>query len=113
VRTHLLLPEDLVEAIDRHVGKRKRSRFVEEAVREKLRREGLLSALEETAGALSAEAYPDWATSEAAARVRESHKQDDIRSDRLRRESVSPGHDSTHRPYARPFVDRGDPQGAG
>jgi len=84
VRTHLVLPEELVKRIDVMVGRRKRSRFVEEAVREKLRRETLLAALKETAGVLSAEESPDWATSEsAAAWVRESRRQDD---ERLRRQ---------------------------
>ena len=53
MRTHVVLPEELVEDVDKLVGKRRRSRFVEEAIRDKLRRDALLSALEETAGVLS------------------------------------------------------------
>lgn len=83
--THLILPEDLVKAVDATAGKGKRSRFIEEAVREKLRKENLLSALKETAGALSAEDHPEWATSEkVAAWVMESRRQSDRRIDRYR-----------------------------
>jgi metal-responsive CopG/Arc/MetJ family transcriptional regulator len=74
----------LVKDIEKLVGKRKRSRFVEDAVREKLNREKLLSALEETAGIISAAEYPDWATTEkAAAWVRESRHEDMKRLEKL------------------------------
>jgi metal-responsive CopG/Arc/MetJ family transcriptional regulator len=86
MRAHMVLPEALVKQVDAVVGKRKRSRFVEEAVREKLRREGLLAALKETAGALSEESHPEWATSEkAAAWVRESRRQDEEHAVKARR----------------------------
>ncbi len=79
MRTHVILPEDLVKAIDKEAGKGKRSRLIEEAVREKLRKENLLSALKETAGALSAEDHPHWDTPEkVAAWVRESRRQSDL-----------------------------------
>ncbi len=85
MRTHVILPEDLVNAVDAKAGKGKRSQFIEEAIREKLRKEILLSALEETAGILSAEDHPEWATSEkVAAWVRESRQQSDRRIDRYR-----------------------------
>ena len=84
MRTHMILPDDLVERIDSLVGKRKRSRFVEEAVREKLRQQALLVALEATAGKLSAEEHPEWATSEdVVAWVRESRRQSDRRLEGL------------------------------
>ena len=67
VRTHLILSEELLAEIDALVGKRRRSRFVEEAARDKLKRERLLKALRETAGILSAEDYPEWATAEGVA----------------------------------------------
>lgn len=87
MRTHVVLPEELVRAIDALVGKGKRSRFIEEAVRERLRREATVCALEETAGVLSVEAHPEWATREdVAAWVRESRKLDDTRLERPRRE---------------------------
>ncbi|PKB67021.1 MAG: hypothetical protein BZY81_05615 [SAR202 cluster bacterium Io17-Chloro-G4] len=83
---HVILPEDLVKAVDDLAGKGKRSRFVEEAVREKLRKENLLSALAETAGSLSAEDHPHWNTKEdVASWVRESRRQSDERLNRLHR----------------------------
>ena len=86
MRMHVVLPEDLVRAVDALAGKGKRSRFVEEAVREKLRIEALLSALAETAGALSAKDHPHWDTKEdVASWVRESRRQSDQRLEGLQR----------------------------
>jgi predicted transcriptional regulator len=51
VRTNLLLPEDLVEQLDRVAGPRGRSRYVAEAVRERLRREERQALLGQVAGA--------------------------------------------------------------
>ncbi len=86
MRTHVILPEDLVKAVDKEAGKGKRSKFIEEAIREKLRIDALHSALEATAGALSAKDHPHWDTPEkVAAWVRESRRQDDKRIDRYRR----------------------------
>ena len=80
MRMHVVLPEDLVKAVDALAGMGKRSRFIEDAVREKLRSEGLLSASKETAGMLSADEYPEWATREQVASwVRESRQQSDRR----------------------------------
>jgi metal-responsive CopG/Arc/MetJ family transcriptional regulator len=62
-RTHVILPTDLLEEVDRVVGSRRRSRFVEEAIRNQLRRERMAAALEETAGTLTGE-YPEWETPE-------------------------------------------------
>jgi metal-responsive CopG/Arc/MetJ family transcriptional regulator len=59
MRTHVVLPADLVEEVDRLVGARKRSRFVEEAIRSQLKRQKMDAALRETAGSLEA-AYPSW-----------------------------------------------------
>ena len=76
MRTHVILPDDLVEAVDRLVGKRQRSAFITEALRERVRREGLLRALKESAGILKEEDYPHWATPEKVARwVREIRRQ--------------------------------------
>ena len=78
MRMHVVLPEDLVKAVDALAGHGKRSRFIEEAVRDKLRKEDLLSALAETAGMLSADDHPEWATPEkVAAWVRETRQQSD------------------------------------
>lgn len=67
VRAHVLLPRPLVEAVDQLVGQRRRSRFVEEAVEEKMTRERqrqALRALKERGGVLNAADYPHWATPE-------------------------------------------------
>ena len=64
IRTHIVFPRDLVDAVDDLVGQRKRSAFVTEAVAEKLQREQLGRALAETAGSLNAEDYPEWETQE-------------------------------------------------
>ena len=86
MRTHLILPEELLREIDSLVGRRKRSRFVEKAVREKLKREKLISALEKTAGVLSPEEHPEWATLDKVAEwVKESRQRDEARLRRLSR----------------------------
>lgn len=64
MRAHIVVPEDLVREVDRVAGKRRRSRFVEEAIREKLSRQALSAALAESAGVLSPADYPEWDTPE-------------------------------------------------
>jgi len=51
VRTNLVLPEDLVAGVDEMAGPRGRSRYVAEAVARQLRRDRLMIAARETAGA--------------------------------------------------------------
>jgi hypothetical protein len=67
VRTNLLLPEDVVSALDRVAGPRGRSRYVADAVRERLHRDERLAAAREAAGAWrdhplfpTPEAVADW-----------------------------------------------------
>jgi Arc/MetJ-type ribon-helix-helix transcriptional regulator len=84
MRTHVVLPEEVVKAIDTLVGRGKRSQFIEAAAREKLRTTALLSALSETAGALSAKEHPEWATRDhVASRVREAQQQSNEHLKRL------------------------------
>jgi metal-responsive CopG/Arc/MetJ family transcriptional regulator len=64
VRTNLLLPKELVEEVDHFAGERGRSRYVAEALRARLKRDRLKEAMEQTAGVLSAEEYPEWSTPE-------------------------------------------------
>ncbi|MDP2948988.1 MAG: ribbon-helix-helix domain-containing protein [Chloroflexota bacterium] len=64
MRAHVVLPDDLVGEMDRMVGKRGRSRFVAEAVRERLRKEKLLKAIHDGAGAIDLSRHPEWATPE-------------------------------------------------
>jgi hypothetical protein len=53
VRTNLLLPKELVEEVDHFAGPRGRSRYVAEALAEKLRRDRLREVVAATAGAWS------------------------------------------------------------
>jgi hypothetical protein len=67
VRTHVLLPKDVVEEIDRSVGERRRSAFLTEAARRELRRARQRRALEELAGSLKDVDVPGWETPESTA----------------------------------------------
>ena len=66
-RAHIVMPAELVEEIDAQVGPRRRSRFVQEAVEEKLRRQRLQASLTEMAGSLADVDIPGWETPEGAA----------------------------------------------
>jgi hypothetical protein len=59
VRTHIALPRDLVQAIERIVGARRRIRFVEEAIAEKPACERQEEALRGSVGILDPAGYPD------------------------------------------------------
>lgn len=59
-RTHVVLSDDVMEAIDEKVGERGRSRFLEEAAKEKLERLELEAALNSTAGILKEKHYPEF-----------------------------------------------------
>lgn len=90
MRTHIIVPEELIEEIDRIAGKRKRSRFVEEAIREKLEREALGRAMKEVKGMLDPADYPEWSTPEkVSAWIRESRAEDDAVLERKLRRSSS------------------------
>ncbi|MCL5959657.1 MAG: hypothetical protein M1358_10155 [Chloroflexi bacterium] len=83
IRVHIILPADLLAEVDRVAGKRKRSHFVESAIREKLSRESLSAALRESAGAIGLESYPQWKTPEkVSAWVRSMRRRDDVRPTR-------------------------------
>jgi hypothetical protein len=64
IPTNLTLPPDLIAQVDAVAGSRGRSRFIEEATRAALRREQLRAMHRSVAGALPAEDYPEWSTSE-------------------------------------------------
>ena len=66
-RTHVILADEVLAAIDARVGQRGRSRFLEEAAREKLERQALDEALVDTAGIVSPEENPDWTDRRAIA----------------------------------------------
>jgi len=58
-RTHVVVPEELVQEIDRLSGKRKRSWFITQAVRKEIQRLNFLKAVKETAGAWKDEDHPE------------------------------------------------------
>jgi len=59
-RTHVILGDEVIEAIDKVVGQRGRSRFLEEAAREKLDRLELERVIRDGAGSLKEKDYPHW-----------------------------------------------------
>lgn len=97
MRTHVVLPDDLVKGVDAFVGKRERSRFVAEAIAEKLRKERLAKAIREGAGILDPKKHPHWSTPEKTAEwlreLRATPSSYDKRVARdKKRASVSPRH---------------------
>lgn len=64
VKTHVVFPKDLLKSLDRLIGKRKRSRFVVEATREKIERLKFSKALDKAAGAWKDKNHPDLKTQE-------------------------------------------------
>lgn len=90
MRAHVVLSEELLKEVDRIAGKRKRSRFVEAAVREKLSREALSAALEESVGVLDLGEYPDWSTPKKSSDwVRAGRKEDEKRLARKLRHAAN------------------------
>jgi metal-responsive CopG/Arc/MetJ family transcriptional regulator len=86
VRTHVILPGELVRRVDALVGQRRRSRFFAEAVSEKLARIELLALAEAAAGSLPAGLVPEWDSSESAAQwVHDLRQLDNERLDALDR----------------------------
>lgn len=69
-RTNVTLPAALLDEVDRFAGPRGRSRYVAEAVAQRVRRDALGAAIRETAGAMVGK--PGWMTpDEVAAWVNE------------------------------------------
>lgn len=58
-RTHVVIPEDTVKAIDYIVGKRKRSQFIVEVLKEKLQQLKLAKAIDKFAGTWRDEDHPE------------------------------------------------------
>lgn len=84
MHTHVVIARELVEAVDRLVGGRKRREFVADAIREKLEREQLGRALERTAGFLAPGSHPEWETPEqVSAWVRNLRATDERASERV------------------------------
>ena len=78
-KAHLVFPEDLLQSIDKLVGKRKRSKFVVEATRKELRRIQLLQALRKTAGAWKDEDHPELVKKGTYQWVREQREEENRR----------------------------------
>ena len=82
MRTHVVLPDELVEGVDALVGARGRSRFIAEATAEKLRKDRLVKAIREGAGILDPKKHPHWSTPEKTAEwLRELRDTPSIRRD--------------------------------
>lgn len=65
-RTHVVMDDKVLEQIDEIAGRRGRSRFLEEAAKEKLARLRLLVTLRDTAGAIGSD-HPHWRDPRSAA----------------------------------------------
>lgn len=87
-RTHVVLPAELLERVDRLVGSRRRSRFFAAAVAKEVERLELLEAAREAAGSLAKVNIPGWETSESIAQWVHDLRQEDLKRldelDRLR-----------------------------
>ncbi|CAN5780307.1 hypothetical protein BH23CHL2_BH23CHL2_05260 [soil metagenome] len=65
MRAHVVLRDDLVEEVDKRVGRRRRSEFINEAVEERLKRLRLIESAEEAGGTLKNVDVPGWETEES------------------------------------------------
>ncbi|MEX2263355.1 MAG: hypothetical protein WD696_15465 [Bryobacteraceae bacterium] len=79
-RTHVVLPEELVEEIDNLVGRRGRSSFLADAARQELKRRRLLRFLRQPQPAWRDEDHPELAGGAAAwvSRMRTDGERRDI-----------------------------------
>ena len=76
-RTHVVMDQEILEQIDRRVGARGRSRFLEQAAREKLARLELEEALQATSGMVGEKDYEHWCDQDTTATwVREGRRAD-------------------------------------
>lgn len=65
-RTHVVMSDEVLAAVDEVAGKRGRSRFLEEAAKEKLERLELAESLQATAGIARGRSYRHWGDRRAA-----------------------------------------------
>lgn len=83
-RTHIVLPDELLAELDELIEPRRRSEFITEAVRDKVKNLRQIRALRETAGILRDEQIPGWETPESTSEwVRKNRQQDDERLDQM------------------------------
>ena len=79
-RVHIVLPDDVLEGVDKLVGPRGRSQFVAEATEELLQRKRLMKALEDLKDAPKDFGPPEWDTPEGtSAWVRSLREESDDR----------------------------------
>ena len=64
-RAHVVLPNDLLCEIDKRVGQRQRSEFIQEAIAEKLNRLQRVEAFERVVGSIGDGEIPEWETRES------------------------------------------------
>lgn len=86
-RTHVAIPEELLDEIDELVGPRRRSEFFADAARERIARERLRRAAEDFAGFLQDVNTPGWETPEATSAW--------VQSLRRENDTMAFSHDST------------------
>lgn len=76
-RTHVIIDEAVLKRIDAVAGPRGRSRFLEEAALEKLRRAELRAALDATAGILDPSDYPEFRDVSTSAKTVKKRRAED------------------------------------
>lgn len=89
IRTHVVMPTDLLRKIDARIGHRQRSKFIVALAEREMARLELLEAAEAAAGSLKGANVPkEWETSESVAKWVHDLRQGDLarqeRLDRLR-----------------------------
>ena len=83
MRVHVVLDDELVDEVDALAGRRRRSAFIEDAIREKLQRERQRRALENYIMSSERPDNPNWRTPEDTSRwVREMRELDNRRLER-------------------------------
>lgn len=80
VRTHVIFPKNLLEELDKIVGKHGRSKFITDAARSKLNSHLLAKSAEKAAGILKNIEIPGWETNKTSYEwVRKLRKENDKR----------------------------------
>ncbi len=77
----MILDDEVLKAIDDKVGQRGRSRFLEEAAKEKLERIELETAIRKGAGLLKDEDYPHWRDTESVQEWVRASRRGDLTAD--------------------------------
>ena len=83
MRAHIVVPDELIAEIDARVGQRKRSRFIAEAIEEKLRTDRVLKAFDQVAGSLVDADISEWETPASRVEWVRNLRRESDRIDRL------------------------------